>query len=456
MSEADNSTVFVLGAGFTKAFLPSAPLLVDDYEGGSLRRKFESFPFAAALVEMEMTQADHRPGWINLERLMTRLIGEMPHDHRTGSRHIFALVVTELMQRFRKRLSDAKARGLQNVGELRLFAGHCIRTKSTCITFNYDDILDEALWTFNSTHWDSNAWTPDCGYGFPCRMSESCVRDTAAAIADPGTMFLLKLHGSINWRVPLGHPKPYVIEAVRHHESWFEHYGYGHDKIGVETLEPFLETEPMIIPPILTKAELNEQPVLRLTWEHAIGALEKATRVVFLGYSLPITDIAAGFLLREGLYHLSGESVSVVDFAVGDQDRQLKLAQLWRTYGNVCPTITEKQFEFCGAVDWIRDHLTNWSYDSNGNPIAFESLGWFVSRKGEVIGSRCRKTEVWGRGSYRGEVFGGNRLLQRVSAPTEPPIGDVAPPPLPQPGTLPLSIDPISLPNGYRDIDVLT
>jgi len=256
----------------------------------------------------------------------------------------------------------------------------------------------------------------------------------------------------MNWRIPLGYPKPYVVEAVRHHESWFQHRGTGREKIGVQTLEPFLETEPMMIPPILTKAELNEQPVLRLTWQNAIAALEQSDRVVFLGYSLPVTDIAASFLFREGLDHLPVGAVSIVDFAVEDQQRQEKLDQLLRSYRNISPSITEAQFEFGGAVDWIRDHLTKWLYDSKGNPIAFESLGLFVSRSGEFLGSRCRKTEVW-RDSYRGEVVGGNRLLYRVSPPTERPGGTVDPPPLPRPGTIPPKIAPMQIPDGYRNVE---
>lgn len=455
MNEAEPRTVFVLGAGFTKAFLPTAPLLVDDYGGDALRQKFRTFPYAPGLIEMEMRQPDHPQGWINLERLMTRLVTEMPHDHGTKSQHVFALIVNELMQTFRELIANARSDGLQNSGELRLFAGHCIRTESTCITFNYDDVLDEALWMFNPTHSTSRAWTPDCGYGFPCRMSESCVRDSPAAIAEPRAMLLLKLHGSTNWRVPLGYPKPYVIEAVRHHEPWFEHKGSASDEIELQALEPFLETEPMMIPPILTKAELNEQPVLRLAWERAISALEQADRVVFVGYSLPLTDVAAGFLFREGLDHLRADSVSVIDFAGNEDDCRVKLDQLLRAYKNVCPTITEDQFQFCGAADWIRDNLTMWLYNSKGDPIAFELLGSFVSRDGDFIGYRCRKTEVW-HGSYRGEVIEGNRLLYRVSPPSEPAGADVDPPPLPRPGTQPPSIDPILLPDGYRDMEYAT
>ena len=167
---------------------------------------------------------------------------------------------------------------------------------------------------------------------------------------------------------------------------------------------------------------------------------------------MPITDIAASFLFREGLDHLPADAVSVIDFPDNPQDRQRKLDQLLRSYRSIVPQLREDRFEFCGAVEWIRDQLTNWLYDSNGNPIAFESLGWFVSWNGECIGSRARMTEVW-HGGYRGEIVAGNRLLQRLSPPAECPGGDVDPPPLPSPGTLPPRIDAIALPDGYRDLE---
>ena len=44
--KCDSGTVFVLGAGFTRAFLPNAPLLVDDYGGDALKEQFSHFPMA--------------------------------------------------------------------------------------------------------------------------------------------------------------------------------------------------------------------------------------------------------------------------------------------------------------------------------------------------------------------------------------------------------------------------
>jgi hypothetical protein len=44
--------VFVLGAGFTKAFCPDAPLLVDDYGVEQLIVEFQGRPVALKLLEL--------------------------------------------------------------------------------------------------------------------------------------------------------------------------------------------------------------------------------------------------------------------------------------------------------------------------------------------------------------------------------------------------------------------
>lgn len=74
--------VLVLGAGFTKAFLPAAPLLLDNYGmEGTLTRKYRELEYANDILQDELARA--RPfgaGKVDLERLMTRLDGGMPYD----------------------------------------------------------------------------------------------------------------------------------------------------------------------------------------------------------------------------------------------------------------------------------------------------------------------------------------------------------------------------------------
>ena len=45
-----DKTVYVLGAGFTKAFLPDAPLHVDEFDGNDLEQMFAEFRDALDLI----------------------------------------------------------------------------------------------------------------------------------------------------------------------------------------------------------------------------------------------------------------------------------------------------------------------------------------------------------------------------------------------------------------------
>ena len=75
---APSNHVFVTGAGFTRAFVPDAPLLVDDFDNDSLVDRVRGLPNASRLLEWERNQ--HPDGLISIERLMTRLDQLMPYD----------------------------------------------------------------------------------------------------------------------------------------------------------------------------------------------------------------------------------------------------------------------------------------------------------------------------------------------------------------------------------------
>jgi hypothetical protein len=128
---------------------------------------------------------------------------------------------------------------------------------------------------------------------------------------------------------------------------------------------------------------------------------------------LPLTDVGGGFLFREGLHHLDcAEAITVVDFARDDEEKAAKLPKLMSSYRNIFPSITPEQFFFSGAVHWVRDNMTEWLYDSQGNPVAFRALGVIVSRSGRFIGTIRdyipSRQDIW-HYSYKCEIFQGNR-----------------------------------------------
>ncbi len=328
--------VFVTGAGFTRAFAANAPLLVDDFGNDELVEKVRGLPKASQLLESERSR--HSNGFIDLERLMTRLDALMPYDYSHKAVDEIDFLYAELKRSFLSRLSHARS-GPVAADDIRAFAQHCAASGGTCITFNYDDFLDEALSK-------SAPWNPDWGYGFFCRSSLAAV---SAIDGDRmvSRMLLLKLHGSVNWWARLGYGEPYPLAAITHHQSWGDQRAsYLHPHVARH-----LEPEPLIVPPVLTKSGLAAQPVLRLVWTRAFDRLAAADGVTFVGYSFPPTDAAARVLFSEALRDLPPEDIEVVGLEETDAGK----AAVKSRYRSVLGDIPDDRFFFDGALRWVKE-----------------------------------------------------------------------------------------------------
>ena len=328
--------VYVTGAGFTRAFVPKAPLLVDDFDNDELVLKVRGLPKASELLELERNK--HPDGFINIERLMTRLDDLMPYDYANETIDEYAYLLAELKRAFRNRLARSRIGEVEG-DDLQSFANYSSREGNTCITFNYDDYLDQALL-------GTDVWNPYWGYGFFCQSAAAIVK---LADRNPlrSTISLLKLHGSMNWRARLGYSKPYALDAVVHFQEWegTENLVYPPDVISQH-----LEREPVMVPPVLSKTTLVSQPILRLVWSHAYCQLQAAEHVTFIGYSLPPTDGAARILFTEPLVDLPKTDVQVVELANTEEKKN----EVKSRYRLLYPDLPDSAFFFGGARDWVR------------------------------------------------------------------------------------------------------
>ena len=167
-------------------------------------------PAASRVLEAERNR--HPEGFIDIERLMTRLHELMPYDHRHGSADQFAFLLAELKRAFLRTIQRAlDGVEIRPDSDVVAFARHCADTNATCVTFNYDDLLDAALTAAGN-------WNPYWGYGFFCRSSADTVSDISQSPV-PSDLLLLKLHGSVNWWPRLGYAKPFALDAIVHHHS---------------------------------------------------------------------------------------------------------------------------------------------------------------------------------------------------------------------------------------------
>ena len=105
-----------------------------------------------------------------------------------------------------------------------------------------------------------------------------------------------------------------------------------------------------MVPPVLSKSSLVEQPVIRLVWSEAFDSLATAHEVTFVGYSFPTTDMAARTLFSEALKDLPREDINVVNLSRDDSEAELTR----RRYRSVLGDILDERFHFDGALEWIR------------------------------------------------------------------------------------------------------
>jgi hypothetical protein len=299
-----NATIFVLGAGFTRAFISEAPLLSDPYPLGKFLETYPAnkFPHAHKILSLESERAA-AVGRFDLERLMTRLDSSMPHD--------FALASVQLVDQLRHELHKDFVERLMALNperkipyDLEAFARTCVIRTSTFITFNYDDFLDQALWEV-TRHLEEpmygKYWHPKSGYGFYCPPAEATVEGNRYSMGHSSTL-LLKLHGSINWRVKRGAARPYQLDTILHDSSWCASTSVSSPD--PERVERHLDPLRLLVLPVLIKSDLTNEPCFRLLWSEAYRRLQEAVRVIFIGYSMPRTDIAAACLFGEALQRL--------------------------------------------------------------------------------------------------------------------------------------------------------
>ena len=337
------------GAGFTRAFVPDAPLLVDDFGNDALVEKVRGLPAASRLLEAERNR--HRDGYIDIERLMSRLDELMPYDYADGVTDEYEGVVDEydflliqLKRAFVRRIVRATA-GVTVEADLVTFGHYCAEAGATCMTFNYDQYLDEALYA-------SRRWNPSWGYGFFCRPAADAVSRDSPEHDQLSEFLLLKLHGSVNWRPRLGYSDPVALDAIVHHDamSLISHRLHPRDVVARH-----LEPEPVIVPPVLSKSGLGSQPALRIVWKQAFERLSAAGAVTFIGYSFPPTDIAAQVLFAEALGDLPPADIRVVGLKADEQGQQT----LKSRYRDVFGEIPDSCFFFDGAADWLRSLVSS-------------------------------------------------------------------------------------------------
>ncbi len=132
------------------------------------------------------------------------------------------------------------------------------------VSFNYDLAMDVSL---------VNA-AIDFDYGLD------------SAVAVPPACSLLKMHGSLNWQ-STGKAAPKVIPDWR--TQMFRVHGSSDTQLRMRESAGASTWEPFIVPP--TESKRDGRGTIQLVWRQAARLLQRAHYIVFVGFSLPHTDV---------------------------------------------------------------------------------------------------------------------------------------------------------------------
>jgi hypothetical protein len=175
-----------------------------------------------------------------------------------------------------------------------------LSVRDVLLSFNYDWVIDHTL----KCH-GHDKWNPGSSYGVRTYSDSGQffwaehIEDGSAYYPAPAIL-LLKMHGSMNWfPLPSKQESRQKKARVRLRQRWWHQRGT-------------LRFE--IAPPEWNKP--IRSGVYRQIWTHARQALRKSSAMVFIGYSLPETDLPARALFMVDTLGSRLNSVPALDLLV--------------------------------------------------------------------------------------------------------------------------------------------
>lgn len=301
LTYSDQQTTYILGAGFSKAISTQMPI-TDELGADCVARDPEVLGKAVG------PGGDARP---NFEVWLSRRAEDQPYRssaENLSARAIFAgavpLIAESLNERQSRVLSSAAPLWLRQL----IYVWHVGR--SPVITFNYDCLVECTVDTYRLPPWDSHGkmpWASVLRFVPAASKPESIGEMEGRAPWE--TFQLHKLHGSLNWFWTAGDNSGATIQRGRLPGS----YTAAKPMTEAERSWRHPGRETFIVPPSALKSSYYGNPVTREIWSSAHGALRESSKVVLMGYSLPLTDLSTAGLIASALEAGNVSSVDIVD-----------------------------------------------------------------------------------------------------------------------------------------------
>jgi hypothetical protein len=298
--------VFVLGAGFSRAVSQRMPLMGDLSDG-------------VRVALNDKLEDRHRRHADNIETFLTYLVSAKPWISAADRLRDEALFLDASVRiaRFIEavNLSDSDVSPW-----LDKIVRTWVSTKAHVITLNYDLTVEDAFQRLDAT--------VDLAVLYPVVVSPLMGRVGGTFSGRMArSLQLYKLHGSINWLYS-GSPGASGEPLYR----------------GKPTDEVARDKVPLIAPPVFDKSVYWKHESLVATWRFAGRALAWAKRVIFIGYSLPETDLSMRCFIRDSCHPDTSVVVVNRDGTVRDRYESLGL--------KMDPAVYSGDTAVADFVDW--------------------------------------------------------------------------------------------------------
>ncbi|MEO8392327.1 MAG: SIR2 family protein [Chloroflexota bacterium] len=280
-------TVYVLGAGATRAVAPNMPLTVN-----LLPKILESAGQEICWFLNDFYQASTPEDLPPLEDVLTQIDFAINENRPLSPKYTVQYMRT-LRENLIFNICDIIRGGKDinfeaAVAQMESFI-LSLPEDDSIISLNYDLVADTAIrlaagWKY-------------VNYGFPVRQAVSHQQNKPDQITEYSPITLYKLHGSLNW---LFCPLCRAVDTIDGHLSG-EHYIYDEAKKKVERCTTCdVVYEPVIITPSFLKS--YENLYVSYMWRQAENQLAQADNIVFIGYSLPDADMILRCMFRRAYF----------------------------------------------------------------------------------------------------------------------------------------------------------
>ena len=296
-TEQRTSTVFILGAGFSRAISSQMPLI--DELGMAVAKRFRRSNSLSGLLDGYETDSIDS-GLVpfgNVETWFTSLAVDQPflsESQKLQRRSLFVELADQIAEEIKHRQFRASQDPRPEwFDEL---IRHWHRNKSDVITLNYDTLIESAV---------------KAAFGQELPLARPEVEDVLGYFPPtpprPGGIFgrnpvssfsLHKLHGSTTW---FGRLYSSDLLSITRFDRLVPHWGK--EAPGLDRhLAALKDTlSPMILPPLADKSVLYGNATMASIWRRAHSALAKANHIVIFGYSMPPTDTSIMALISNAV-----------------------------------------------------------------------------------------------------------------------------------------------------------